>query len=358
MAAGDLRVDGPPPAQSQLRLTSGVDREEPGAVATEAAAPGAAQPLLQVRNLTVDVGDVRLLDDVTFEIGRGDALGLVGESGSGKSLTCFAINRLLPAGVEQVAGHVIFDGDHIGDITSEALAALRGRRIAMIFQDPSACLNPLRTVGGFLRSLLKLHRGLRGASADAEAIRLLDAVGIPSPKERLRLYPHELSGGQNQRVMIAGALAGDPDLLIADEPTTALDVTTQAQVLDLLDTLRRERGMALLIVSHDFGVIAEAAARVAVMYAGQIVEKAEVRHLLEAPRHPYTAGLLRSIPPTDEDQALTPISGQPISPANRPDGCAFAPRCSQTSDLCRRNVPRLRPAGGSTIACHHPLVPT
>ena len=332
-----------------------MDCEKPGAVADQAAAPDTEKPLLEVRGLAVEAADVRLLDDLTFRIEYGDALGLVGESGSGKSLTCFAINRLLPSGVEQVAGNIIFDDQNLGSITQQALAALRGRRIAMIFQDPSSCLNPLRTVGGFLRSLLQLHRGLRGASAEAEAIRLLDAVGIPSPKNRLRLYPHELSGGQNQRVMIAGALAGAPDLLIADEPTTALDVTTQAQILDLLKSLRRERGMALLIVSHDFGVIVEAAKRVAVMYAGRIVEEADVNILLDTPHHPYTSGLLRSIPPTDEHAVLTTIRGQPISPANRPNGCAFAPRCSWASDVCRQDVPRLRSVGDSTVACHHPL---
>ena len=331
-----------------------MDREEPGAVAN-AAAPGTGESLLRVEALAVDAGDVRLLNDVSFEIESGHALGLVGESGSGKSLTCLAVNRLLPIGVEQIAGDVAFDGQKLGDMKPDALATLRGKRIAMIFQDPSACLNPLRTVGGFLLSLLQLHRGLRGMAAEAEAIRLLDAVGIPSPRVRLRLYPHELSGGQNQRVMIAGALAGDPDLLIADEPTTALDVTTQAQILDLLDRLRRERGMALLIVSHDFGVIAEAAERVAVMYAGRIVEKADVRILLSAPRHPYSAGLLRSIPPTDEQAVLTPIRGQPVSPASQPPGCAFAPRCAWASDVCKRDVPPHRLVGRSSVACHHPL---
>ncbi|MBW8639659.1 ABC transporter ATP-binding protein [Hoeflea sp. WL0058] len=248
----------------------------------------------------------------------GGALGIVGESGSGKSLTCLSIMDLLPGALKQSAGVVRLHGKPL----APGRKGIRGRRIAMIFQDPGATMNPLRRIGPFLSGLVKLHRGLTGAAAEAEAVRLLDSVRMPAARARLRAYPHELSGGQNQRVMIAGALAGDPEILLADEPTTALDVTTQAQILDLLAELRAERGMGLVLVSHDFGVIAEAADHVAVMRAGRVVEKAPADRLFSFPQHPYTASLLASIPP--ELGRASALTSRKNPPCNRPSNATKA----------------------------------
>ena len=324
-----------------------------------AAPPLEASPLLGVEGLTVRAETPiphTLLRGVSLDIGRGRSLGLVGESGSGKSLTCLAMLGLLAPNLRRMSGRVWFDGTDLAGGSDADLMAVRGRRIAMIFQDPTASLNPIRSIGRFLTDLLARHRGLGGGSARAEAVRLLDTVGIPSPRDRLRCYPHELSGGQNQRVMIAGALAVRPDLLIADEPTTALDVTSQAQILDLLAELRRETGMALLIVTHDFGVISEAAERVAVMYAGRIVEEAPVADLFRHPRHPYTAGLLGSIPPSEGRAALRPIAGHVPSLMTLPGGCAFAPRCRHRAAVCEAVDPEPAPDPAApdtrAVACH------
>ena len=253
------------------------------------------------------------------------------------------------------ADHLALEGKVLGGPMGpdqNAFRRVRGKRIAMIFQDPVAGLNPVRKVGSFLVSLLKEHRGMNDRAAKEEAVRLLDAVGIPQARARMSAYPHELSGGQCQRVMIAGALSGDPDMIIADEPTTALDVTTQAQIMDLLSELRRERGLGLLIVSHDLGVIAENADRVAVMYAGRIVETGPVSDVFANPDHPYTAGLLDSVPPEEGRATLTPISGNVPSLFDLPSGCAFAPRCPRASeDPCTRQIPALEGAGLRTTAC-------
>ncbi|WP_428925786.1 ABC transporter ATP-binding protein [Marinibacterium sp. SX1] len=288
-----------------------------------------------------------LVADVSLRLDAGQTLGIVGESGSGKSLTCLAILDLLPPGLAQTAGTVRLGG------RTGTMAGARGRRVAMVFQDPFAALNPMRRIGRFLTGLLRLHRGLTGTTAETEAIRLLDAVGIPGAARRMRSYPHELSGGQNQRVLIAGALAGQPDLLIADEPTTALDVTTQLEILDLLQDLCRDQGMALLIVSHDFGVIARMAEQVAVMYAGQIVERAPVGRLFAAPAHPYTRALLGSIPPEHGRAPLTPLPGQPpAGGAGGQTGCALAPRCGLAAPACRTTRPFMHQQGPHETLCH------
>ncbi|MEO1089735.1 MAG: ABC transporter ATP-binding protein [Pseudomonadota bacterium] len=323
-----------------------------------AGSSGAAASLLAVEGLTIApraASDRPLVADVAFTLGRGEALGVVGESGCGKSLTCLAITGLLPRALLRTAGRVALEGTRIERLAPDALAVVRGRRIGMIFQDPVASLNPVRTIGAFLTSLLRRHRGLQGEAARREAVRLLDAVGVAAARTRLRLYPHELSGGQNQRVMIAGALAGEPDVLLADEPTTALDVTTQAQILDLLADLRATRGMALVVVSHDFGVIAAAADRVVVMYAGRVVEEAPVADLFRAPRHPYTAGLMASVPPETGRAPLRPLLGQPPHTGAAVVGCAFAPRCVRASDACRETTPALVQLGRRRVACRHPL---
>jgi len=319
-----------------------------------AAATAAAPALIEVEGLSVApraTPERRLLSDVSLTLPPGGALGIVGESGCGKSLTCLAVMGLLPPALTPVAGRILFDGAE----SAADRRGLRGRRMAMIFQDPGATLNPMRRVGPFLTGLLRLHRGLTGRSAEAEALRLLDAVGIPAPRSRMRAYPHELSGGQNQRVMIAGALAGGPDLLLADEPTTALDVTTQRQILDLLTGLRRERGMGLMLVSHDFGVIAAAAIEVAVIYAGRIVERAPTARVLRNPRHPYTAALLAAIPPERGRPPLRSLPGQPPSPGVVGPACPFAPRCPQARPLCHAEPPPLRRHDPAEVVCHFPL---
>lgn len=324
--------------------------------------PDGAPPLFEVRNLNLDVRGLApfpLVQDVSYELAKGEALALVGESGCGKSLTCWSSLGLPPRGVYMRADQLAFNGTSLAGPRGPNEAAfrqVRGKQIAMIFQDPVAALNPVRKVGAFLISLLKAHRGLSDDAARTEAVRLLDAVGIPQAKARMGVYPHELSGGQCQRVMIAGALCGDPDMIIADEPTTALDVTTQAQIMDLLGELRRERGMGLLIVSHDLGVIAENADRVAVMYAGRIVETGPVDQVFGDPGHPYTAGLLRSVPPEEGRATLTPVEGHVPSLAHLPSGCAFAPRCPRaTDDPCRMISPPLESANDRATACWHPM---
>jgi peptide/nickel transport system ATP-binding protein len=293
---------------------------------------------------------------VSFDLAPGATLGLVGESGCGKSVTCMAALGLLgPRAV--VRGSVTLDGEELVGAPVAQLDRVRGGRVAMIFQDPMSSLNPVHSVGRQIRESLKLHRGLDGAAAEAEAKRLLDRVGIPSAGQRMKEYPHQLSGGMNQRAMIAIALAGEPEVLIADEPTTALDVTIQAQILDLLSDIRAETGMAIVLISHDLGVIAETCDEVAVMYCGRIVEQAPVEQLFAGPRHPYTLGLLGSLPRLEtEIGALTPIAGVVPEPSALPLGCAFAPRCGGATTLCQAQGPRLIAAGGQKVACHHPHV--
>ncbi|WP_160120986.1 ABC transporter ATP-binding protein [Rhodovarius lipocyclicus] len=308
--------------------------------------------LVEISGLTVRFGAAPALRGIDIAVAPGEALGMVGESGCGKSVTWLAALGLLP-GKARIEGSVTLQGQEILGAPAATLDRLRGGRVAMIFQDPSSSLNPVHRIGKQVTEALGLHRGLTSAAARAEAKRLFELVGIPDAQRRLDAYPHELSGGQNQRVMIAMALAGQPELLIADEPTTALDVTIQAQILDLLNELRREMGMALVLISHDLGVIAETCERVAVMYAGRIVEEAPVERLFAAPSHPYTRGLMAALPPIDGPRRpLAAIPGTVPEPSALPPGCAFAPRCALAREACSVAIPPDRLLGaGHRAAC-------
>ena len=316
-------------------------------------------PLLALWQITVDFaarggGMVRVVHGIDLDIRPGETLGLVGESGSGKSVTCLAALRLLPAEA-QIGGRIAFDGADIARMGAAQLQSLRGGRIAIVFQDPAAALNPTQTIGWQLRERLVRHQDLRGEALQAAAIAALARVGIADPAQRLEDYPHHLSGGMCQRAMIAMALTGKPSLLIADEPTTALDVTTQAQILALLRDLQRETGMAMVLVSHDLGVIAESCARVAVMYAGRIVEQGPTTEIFATPRHPYTRGLLDSLPRIDHVVArLAAMPGALPQPGRLPPGCSFAPRCDRARPACVANMPRLEMQGARALRCLHP----
>ena len=300
--------------------------------------------LLEVRDLRVTLatasGAADALRGVSFELERGGTLGLIGESGCGKSMTALALMGLLPEGAS-VSGSIRFAGRELTTLDEDALCALRGDRIAMVFQEPMTALNPLHPIGRQIAEPLRLHRGLDSAAARAEALRLLERVQLPKARERLGAYPHQLSGGQRQRVVIAIALACGPDLLIADEPTTALDTTVQREVLDLLDELRRDTGMALLLISHNLDVMAARVERLAVMYAGSIVESGPTRGLFERRAHPYTRGLFAARPRlgTDRSVPLATIAGRVPALHEMPVGCAFADRCSLVVDDCRAALP-------------------
>jgi peptide/nickel transport system ATP-binding protein len=317
----------------------------------------AANPtLVELRDLKVTFDGTQVLHGIDLDVARGEALGLVGESGCGKSVTWLAALGLLP-GKAAVTGSVRVDGRELCGARRSALEEIRGGRIAMIFQDPSSSLNPVLRVGRQIVEALRIHRGLRGNAARAEALRLMDMVGIPAPSRRFDLYPHEFSGGQCQRLMIAMALAGEPDLLVADEPTTALDATIQAQILDLLNTLRAETGMALVFISHDLGAVSQVCERVCVMYAGRIVEEGTVAQLFSAPRHPYTRGLFDAIPRIDGPrERLLPIPGTVPNPKHLPQGCSFSPRCPRAVDACGRERPPLMAQDdGRRLACTRPV---
>lgn len=310
--------------------------------------------LLTVRELVVQVPAraTKIIDGISFSLGAGQTLGLVGESGCGKSMTCYAIAKALPRGIAQTGGSINLGNEPKGAGKSEEPT------IAMIFQDPTSSLNPVHTIGYYLESSLYRHQGLKGADARMEAMRLLERVGIDQARSRLRSYPHQFSGGMNQRVMIAHALAAKPKLLIADEPTTALDVTTQAQILYLLEELRSETGMALLIVSHDLGVIARLADRAAVMYCGKIVETAPVGELLERAAHPYARALIDCMPTIDAEdlEPPIPIPGSVPLLENLPAGCHFHPRCPRATEVCTVTFPD--PANISPLheaSCYHPV---
>ena len=303
-------------------------------------------PLLEVRNLSIsfetEEGEVSAVTGVSFSVDSGKTLGIVGESGCGKSVTCHAILRLTPPNGHVLSGEILYGGQDLLKIPGSQLDKIRGHDIAMIFQDPSSSLNPVHTIGRQLVESLVLHRGMGKGEARSEAMRLLDTVGIPEANRRLGEYPHQLSGGMNQRAMIAMALACKPKLLIADEPTTALDVTIQAQILELLQQLRDEYGMALILITHDLGVVAEKADDVAVMYMGSIIEEASVSDLFHQPIHPYTIGLLSSIPRVDRNVGqLNPIEGSIPSPFDEIPGCSFEPRCQFSNDRCREAIPNL-----------------
>ena len=313
--------------------------------------------------IDVPVGDGfrRIVDEVSFAIPKGRVLGLVGESGSGKSLTGLALNGLLPmTGARLSGGRVALAGQDVTDFTDKAWRPLRGQVASMVFQDPLMSLNPVYRVGWQIAEALMAHRGVTRHVALAQATAMLEAVGVPDPKDRARAYPHQLSGGMRQRVGIAMALACAPDLLIADEPTTALDVTIQAQILDLIDTLRRDTGAAVLFISHDLSVVSQIADEVAVIYAGQIVEKGPTHKVFAAPEHPYTIGLLGSMPDlASPDAALVAIPGTVPPPDAMPGGCRFAPRCPfATPDCEAARPPRQDLGGGHEVACLHvPVVP-
>ncbi|WP_370156509.1 ABC transporter ATP-binding protein [Ferrovibrio sp.] len=314
--------------------------------------------LLEVENLqtcfTGDRGEIRAVDGVTFSVDAGRTLGIVGESGCGKSVTSLSVMGLLPArGARIAGGSVRFKGVDLLELAESARRDLRGNRLAMIFQEPLTSLNPAFTIGDQIMEGLIRHRQMSRTAARDAAIAMLRQVRIPAPEQRVDDYPHQLSGGMRQRAMIAMALACGPELLIADEPTTALDVTVQAQILDLLRDLQRDSGAAILLISHDLGVIAEMADEVAVMYAGRVVEQAPVARLFEAPQHPYTIGLLGSIPRLDYDQLqLAAIEGSVPDPSNPPPGCRFAPRCPFADTECHTAQPALRAIQpGHAVAC-------
>src|SRR6267142_440488 len=317
--------------------------------------------LLEVNDLQTHfptrAGLVRAVDEVSFYLDRGELLGLVGESGCGKSITALSIMRLIAPPGKIVAGEIIFDGKNLLKLSYAEMRAIRGDDIAMIFQDPMTSLNPVFTVGEQIAEALRLHRKLPRKAARAASIEAMRELSIPDPSRRINDYPHQLSGGMRQRVMIAMALACDPKLLIADEPTTALDVTIQAQILDLLNQLRKTRELAVLLITHDLGVVAEVAERVAVMYTGKIVEESPVDELFARPKHPYTEGLLRSVPKlTAEDvikkERLATIEGTVPSPTELPPGCHFAPRCPHRMPRCTvEEIPLYDLEGDVKVRC-------
>lgn len=300
-----------------------------------------------------DDEEIKAVDGVSLQLPRGKTLGIVGESGSGKSITALSILRLLDRPGKIVGGEVMFNGRDLTQVSNREIREIRGNEISMIFQEPMTSLNPVYTIGQQISETLQVHEGLSKSKQIKRTIELLDLVGIPSPKERLKQYPHELSGGMRQRVMIAIALACNPDLLIADEPTTALDVTIQAQILELIKGLQEDLGMSVMMITHDLGVVAETCDYVAVMYAGKIVEFQDVKSLFKHPKHPYTVGLMNSIPRHDTDvEELEPIRGTVPSPSDLPKGCRFAPRCPFATDLCREKLPTLDPQDdGGEVRC-------
>ncbi|MBN9061699.1 MAG: methionine ABC transporter ATP-binding protein [Rhizobiales bacterium 65-9] len=314
--------------------------------------------VLSVRDLVVEFhtrhGALRALDRISFDIGKGEVLGVVGESGAGKSITGSAIIGLIDPPGRITGGEVRLNGERIDNLAPDAMRKIRGRRIGMIFQDPLTSLNPLYRVSEQLIETIRTHLPLSAKQARQRAIDLLAEVGIPAPERRIDSYPHEFSGGMRQRVVIALALCAEPDLVIADEPTTALDVSVQAQIIEVIKKLCRERGTAVMLITHDMGVIAETADRVAVMYAGRIAEIGPVRDVIKAPLHPYAAGLMGSIPSLESDgeTRLVQIPGAMPRLSAIPPGCAFNPRCPQVFGRCRVDRPEPKPVGNRIVACH------
>ena len=316
-------------------------------------------PLLEVRHLRVEFptrrGTLLALDDISFDIAPGEVLGVVGESGAGKSLTGAAIIGLLEPPGRIAGGEILLEGQRIDNLPYEQMRAIRGRKIGAIFQDPLTSLNPLYTIGRQLTETILTHLPVSAEEARQRAIRLLQDTGIPAAEQRIDQYPHQFSGGMRQRVVIALALAAQPQLIVADEPTTALDVSIQAQIIALLKRLCKEQGAAVMLVTHDMGVIAETCDRVAVMYAGRIAEMGPVHDVIHAPAHPYTAGLMGSIPAMDEDrERLLQIDGAMPRLNAIPRGCAFNPRCGKATERCRQERPELQAAGATRAACWHP----
>ncbi|MGA0769018.1 MAG: ABC transporter ATP-binding protein [bacterium] len=315
--------------------------------------------LLEIRNLSVDFatssGAFRAVDAVDVTIERGEILAIVGESGSGKSVAMLAVMGLLPWTATITADQLIFDGKDLRQLSPKQRRQLIGKDLAMIFQEPMSSLNPCFTVGFQLKEALRQHLGLNRKERQQRAVEIFEMVGIPAPAERLSLFPHQLSGGMNQRVMIAMAIACNPKLLIADEPTTALDVTIQAQILDLLGDLQKNFGMALILITHDMGVVAETAERVQVQYAGQKVEEQPVSSLFETPRHPYTAALLAALPERATGRHLLTIPGVVPGQFDRPAGCLFAPRCQFANQRCQETKPTPLGVEAAFARCHFPL---
>ena len=313
--------------------------------------------LLSVKNLSTEFpvkkGIVRAVEDVSFDVDQGEILAIVGESGSGKSVTSLSIMGLLAEPGHVAGGSLEVEGKDLATLSEKQYRELRGNDMAMIFQEPMTSLNPVYRVGNQIVEAIRTHEKVSKAEAKDRAVDLLRKVGIPSPEARINDYPHQMSGGMRQRVMIAMALACNPKLLIADEPTTALDVTIQAQILDLLRRLRDDTGMAVLLITHDLGVVSETADRVVVMYCGQVVEEAEVRTLFDHPMHPYTLGLLKSIPRLEDDDSkrLYMIKGMVPNPLEMPPGCHFSDRCDSCMDICRTKVPELVDVDGHKVRC-------
>jgi oligopeptide transport system ATP-binding protein len=332
--------------------------------------PADAEPatpkLLSVRDLRITFGSgkrtVNAVNGISYDVAPGETVGIVGESGCGKSVSALAVMRLLPRPAAHVGAEtrITFDGQELTSVSDAVMREMRGEEMAMIFQDPMTSLNPSLTIGRQLTEVLEAHRGMRGKAALDRAAEMLETVGIPQARKRLNDYPHQFSGGMRQRVMIAMALALEPKLLIADEPTTALDVTIQAQILDLMRSVVSDRGTAMILITHDLGVVAGTCQRVLVMYAGHIVEEATTEEVFGRPRHPYTVGLLRSIPRLDESRPmeLVPIEGQPPDLSRDIPGCPFAARCFNVQEKCLVEMPPLeqapRAAPGHRIACHFP----
>jgi peptide/nickel transport system ATP-binding protein len=321
-----------------------------------------AEPLLSVRDLRVGFQrrgepETVAVDGVSFDVAPGQVVGLVGESGCGKSVTSMAIMRLLPERGVRVSGSVVMDGTDLLTLSEPQMRERRGRDMSMVFQDPLTSLNPVIPIGLQITEVLRRHRGMSKEAARKAAVELLDRVGIPDPRRRLDTYPHQLSGGMRQRALIAIALACSPRLLIADEPTTALDVTIQAQILELLRELVRETGAALIMITHDLGVVAGMCEAVNVLYAGRIVERAQRHRLFSTPRHPYTHGLLQSIPRLDAPQGeeLTTIRGSVVDNVPWEHACAFAPRCPRSLERCLEVTPLGETSGGRLLRCHNPV---
>lgn len=311
------------------------------------------EPVLSVRDLRVsfptDDGEVQAVRGVSFDIAEHELMGIVGESGSGKSVTFLAVMGLLPRRAS-VSGSIKVGGQELVGASDKTVRKVRGKKVAMIFQDPLTALNPVHRVGRQIVEMIQAHQDLKDDQAEAKAIDLLEMVGIPQPATRARQYPHEFSGGMRQRAMIAMAIANDPDILIADEPTTALDTTVQAQILDVIQSIQHELGAAIAFITHDLGVVARIADRVQVMYAGRVAERGESHDIFLRPSHPYTVGLLRSLPDSAGSR-LIPIPGAPPNMLRPPSGCAFRVRCEHAADVCAGTLPELAPYGAVETAC-------
>lgn len=314
------------------------------------------EPILKVENLEVgvkkDTGFMNIVNNISFFLKKGETLGIVGESGCGKSMTSLSIMDLTPASVSLKSGKILLKDKDLTAMRKNERRKVRGKEIAMIFQEPMTSLNPVYTIGYQIVEMIRNHQNMTKKQAYQHALNMLQLVGIPRADEILHEYPHQLSGGMRQRVMIAMALSCSPEILIADEPTTALDVTIQAQILELMKSLQEEMNMSIILITHDLGVVAEMCDRVVVMYAGEIVEESEVHELFENPKHPYTKGLLESLPDVDEDREyLSSIKGTVPSPSEMPEGCRFAPRCAFASEKCQEDPPVFRVNQKSSCKC-------